>query len=76
MSECVVKVGMTAKFDPFQDMQHSYGIEAMRGQTVTGKVVYVNAAHHWFSVVYGNGMRTSFHFNDIGKGRGKKVVLS
>ncbi len=76
MSECAVKVGMTAMFDPFADMQHSYGIEAMRGQIARGTVVYINEPHHWFSVAYGNGLRTSFHFCEIGKGHGKKVVLS
>lgn len=76
MDEYVVKVGMTATFDPFADMTQSNYIGTVRGQNVKGKVVYVNEPHHWFSVAYGNGMRTSFHFSEIGTGSGKKVVLS
>lgn len=76
MNECAVKVGMTAMFDPFADMTQSNSIGAVRGQNVKGTVVYVNEPHYWFSVAYGNGLRTSFHFSEIGTGRGKKVVLS
>ena len=76
MDSCNVRVGMKAKFDPFKDMMHCYGVEQLRNKKVTGKVVFVNRAHRWFSVEYGNGHRTSFSFNDIGTGQGKCVVLS
>lgn len=75
MSECTVKVGMTATFDPFADMTGSFGQRDLIGEKVTGKVVYVNEPNHWFSVAYGNGLRNSFHFCEIGTGRDKKVVL-
>lgn len=75
MSECAVKVGMTARFDPYADMTGSFGQRDLIGEKITGTVVYINEPHHWFSVAYGNGLRTSFHFCEIGKGHGKKVVL-
>lgn len=76
MSECAVKVGMTATFDPYVDMTGSFGQKEMIGEKVTGKVVYVNETHHWFTVKQRNGLINSFHFSEIGTGSGKKVVLS
>lgn len=76
MDSCAVKVGMKATFDPFKDMTNCYGIDQLRNKKVTGKVVYVNRAHRWFIVEYGGGQRMSFKFQDIGKGKDKRVVLS
>lgn len=76
METCNVKVGMAATFYPFADIGTSYGGTELRGKRVTGKVVYVNRAGQWFSVEYGNSQRMSFKFQDIGKGKDKRVVLS
>lgn len=63
----MVKVGQEVKFDPFLHL-HFYGAAAYSGSYVSGKVVYVNQDHRWFSVQYGElKMRTSFCFSDIGK---------
>lgn len=61
-----VKLGQKVYFDPFQDMQHAYGVEDCRGQTVEGTVDFINERGRWFSVSYG-GLRTSFSFHDMGK---------
>lgn len=76
MADCIVKVGMSATFDPFRDHTNSNGVAAQISYKVTGTVVYVNEPHHWFSVRYGEGERISFLFADVGTGPGKKVVLS
>lgn len=76
MADFIVKVGMSATFDPFLDHCHTNGVAAQLSQKVTGKVVYVNEQHRWFSVRYGDGERISFLFADVGTGPGKKVVLS
>ena len=69
-----VEIGMTATFDPFLDVC-GYAVAECRHMT-RGTVVYVNDAHHWFSVVYGQGQRTSFNFDEIGNGKNKKVMVS
>lgn len=61
----MVKVGQKVRFDPFSCISGD-GVEEMRYQ-ITGKIAYINWKHRWFSVVYGNRLRTSFHFYDIGK---------
>lgn len=39
MTECAVKVGMTATFDPYADMTGSFGQRDLIGEKVTGKKV-------------------------------------
>lgn len=60
------KVGMKVRFDPFGHIQ-SFGSSDVRGNFVTGTVVYVNKPHKWFSVEYGEGLRTSFKFYEVGQ---------
>ena len=66
MRKTTVEIGQKVYFDPFQDVQHAYGVELLRGGTEEGTVDFINRKARWFSVVYGK-MRTSFSFNDIGK---------
>ena len=62
----MVEVGQKVRFDPFRCIS-GYGTEECRHK-VTGKVVMVNEAHHWFSVEYGKTkQRYSFLFADIGE---------
>lgn len=58
-----VFVGQIVEFDP---MAHIDGNSAAlyKGHKVWGKVVYINAAHRWFLVVYPGG-RLAFHFADL-----------
>ena len=62
----MISVGQKVRFDPYDEIM-GFGTEAIRGNLVTGTVVYVNEGHHWFSVKHGNNQRTSFHFCQIGK---------
>lgn len=62
----MITVDTKVRFDPFEKMT-GFSSELNRGQMVTGKVVYVNYPHRWFSVEYGNKQRTSFQFSAIGK---------
>lgn len=61
----MISVGQKVRFDPFDDLT-GFGMGEMRGNLVSGTVVYINEKHHWFSVGYGK-LRTSFHFCQIGK---------
>lgn len=64
----MVKVGQKVRFDPLCCVT-GFSAEAVRGNLVTGTVVYVNELHNWFSVEYGNPkQRASFKFCDIGQG--------
>lgn len=58
-----VEVGQKVRFDPFLYNQGQLG-DLLRGDEVTGTIVYVNYLHGWFSVAYGK-LRTSFNFTDI-----------
>ena len=61
-----IEEGVKVRFDPFDYIQ-SFGSSDVRGREVTGTVVYVNKAHKWFSVEYGDGLRTSFKFTEVGQ---------
>ena len=61
-----VEEGVTVRFDPFDYIQ-SFGSSDVKGREVYGTVIYVNKAHKWFSVEYGNGLRTSFKFSEVGQ---------
>lgn len=61
-----IQEGRKVRFDPFGSMVCN-GSEALAGEMVTGTIDMVNWKHRWFSVVYGNNQRTSFHFIDIGQ---------
>ena len=61
----MIQVGQKVEFDPFEYLT-GYGVEDIRGETVTGTVDYVNYEHRWFSVVFENS-RHSFKFHDIGE---------
>lgn len=65
-SEKPVEVGQSVYFDPFAFICNFYGRNDMLGKPVCGTVVFINQAHRWFSVAY-HGLRTSFHFSDIGE---------
>lgn len=58
-----IKKGMRVRFDPCESC-FGRGADEM----VVGKVVAVYRRHGWFSVAYGNNLRTSFHFCEVGKG--------
>lgn len=62
----MIKVGQKVRFDPYDNLT-GFGVGEIRGNLVTGTVVYVNESHNWFSVKYGNNQRTSFHFCQIGR---------
>ena len=63
----MIQLGQKVKFDPFVEI-HGFGVAEAR-DIVTGRVVFINARHKWFSVEYGDPkQRTSFNFADIGKG--------
>jgi len=66
MRKIIVELGQKVYFDPFADVQHSYGVETLRGGETEGTVDFINEKGRWFSVVYGK-LRTSFFFNEIGK---------
>ena len=62
----MIKVGQKVKFDPFAHIT-GYGVEAMRGNMLTGTVVMVNETHKLFFVEYGDPKAiTAFKFCDIG----------
>lgn len=60
----MLKVGQKVRFDPFRELDGAGNTEIR--QTVTGTVVYINEAHGWFSVIYGEGQRTSYRLTDLG----------
>lgn len=63
----MVEIGQKVRFDPFM-LDMGVGLSDLRGNVVTGTVVYVNEDHKWFSVEFGNPTsRTSFNFADIDK---------
>ena len=66
MRKIIVEVGQTVYFDHFQDVQHAYGVDFLRGGVTEGTVDFINHKARWFSVVYGK-LRTSFFFHEIGK---------
>ena len=74
-AECPVKVGMTVNYDPYAEITGSLGQRDLRGEIVTGTVVYVNEEYRWFTAVQENGVKTSFFFCEIGTGHDKKVVI-
>ena len=59
----MIKVGTKVKFDPFLRM-NGYNITDIR-VVVQGTVVA--CYDRWFSVVWGNGLRTSYMYHDVGK---------
>lgn len=63
----MVNLGQEVRFRPMDGIRFPGCSEEV--EVVTGKVIYVNEPHRWFSVVYGDdeSVRTSFHFCDIGK---------
>lgn len=60
----MIQVGQKVRFDAFQNIKSS--VERIKEITV-GTVVYVNERHKWFSVKYGENLRTSFKFTEIGQ---------
>lgn len=62
--EVKIEVGQMVRYDPFQGMT-GFSSELYRGNYKTGKVVYINKPHKWFSVEI-DGQRTSFRFCEIG----------
>ena len=62
----VIKVGQKVRFDPLSFVS-GYGAELVKGNKVTGTVFMVNQAHKLFFVKYGDNMRTSFKFCEIGQ---------
>lgn len=59
-------IGSKVHFDPLKE-RAVWGSKDMV-VIVTGTVVMIHKPHRWFSVEYGGGLRTSFHFSDIGDG--------
>lgn len=60
----MIQVGQRVRFDALLGIRQS--VEKITADTV-GTVVYVNAPHKWFSVLYGDNQRASFKFCEIGK---------
>ena len=59
-----MRIGQKVRFDPFEGIKFS-DVTSLRKE-VTGTIVAINEKHKWFSVEYGNKMRTSFKFSDVG----------
>lgn len=62
----MITIGERVQFDPMEHIT-GMGSESIKGNFVTGTIVFVHYAHKWFSVEYGNNQRTSFLFSDVGK---------
>lgn len=64
----MIKINQKVIVKPFKHMTHEGLSEEESEWEVEGIVKYVNAAHRWFSVEYGEyGQRISYNFNDIDK---------
>jgi hypothetical protein len=62
----MIKIGQKVKFNPHAGMHSSGDITPF--ENTVGTVKYINAAHRWFSVEYGDPkLLISFNFHDIGK---------
>lgn len=59
-------IGSKVRFDPLKERAARDSKDM--AVIVTGTVVMIHKPHRWFSVEYGSGLRTSFHFSDIGDG--------
>lgn len=59
-----IRPGTKVRFDPFFEikLQGSF----IRDKFQTGVVTAVYPEHRWFSVQYSHGLRTSFHFCEVG----------
>lgn len=65
VEEITVKVGQRVRFDPYIDIK-GFGTEMNRGNLTTGVVTFVNHAHRWFLVEYGeHRLRISFKYCDL-----------
>lgn len=65
----MIAIGERVQFDPMEHIT-GMGSESIKGNFVTGTIVFVHYAHRWFSVEYdcdGVKQRTSFLFSDVGK---------
>ncbi len=65
----MIEMGQAVRFKPFEDTK-GFGSRDNTQEPVTGKVVYINEPHKWFTAEYNcNGvkLRKSFKFWDIGK---------
>lgn len=62
----MIKVGQKVRFDPL-DFFNGYGAEMVKGNKVVGTVFMVNRPHKLFFVRYGDNLRTSFKFSQIGQ---------
>ena len=60
----MIQLGQRVRFDPFSSMLSSF--QKIECETI-GTVVYVNQKNKWFSVRYGENLRTSFKFSEIGQ---------
>lgn len=59
-----MKIGQKVRYKPFE------GIKDVGGELrieVTGEVVYINEEKRWFTARQENGIKTGFHFSDIGR---------
>jgi hypothetical protein len=59
----MIQVGQKVRFDPFAT-NLGFGVDLLR-EEVVGTIVEVYYKHKWFSVRYGDNLRTSFKFCDI-----------
>lgn len=59
-----MKIGQKVRYEPFKgikDVGEELRIE------VTGEVVYINEEKRWFTAQQENGIKTGFHFSDVGR---------
>lgn len=64
----MIKLNQNVTIKPFKHLSHTGLTDEELNMEVSGVVKYVNAAHRWFSVEYGeNCQRLSYNFCDIGK---------
>lgn len=66
----MIGIGLKVRFVPFFNDSEKYTPTERKAATITGKVVYINWEHRYFTVGWmasGEQRRESFEFADIGK---------
>ena len=64
----MVEIGQMVQFVPNWDENIFYSAKERQAHTVTGKVVYINTKHRYFTAEYGkHRQKESFNFSQIGE---------
>ena len=73
----MIKIGQRVRFIPFWNISEHDDEATKREKTVTGRVIYVNLPHKYFTVEYrrgGSTERESFKFSQLGSGKEVRMV--